>query len=108
MCVCAQVDTDLRKMLVKPDAPKPKVLSVRVWTRAIPQFNIGHQQQVGVGGGGVGAGRGCGVGAGLGEDCGGGEEGCGGEDGEARKSHRSHNQPPRRPAWQAPTLMSSM
>lgn len=38
----SQVDKDLRTMLLKPDAPKPRVVGVRVWPRAIPQFNIGH------------------------------------------------------------------
>jgi hypothetical protein len=38
----AQVDKDLRTMLLKPDAPPPRVVGVRVWPRAIPQFNIGH------------------------------------------------------------------
>lgn len=38
----AQVDKDLRTMLLKPDAPQPRVVGVRVWPRAIPQFNIGH------------------------------------------------------------------
>lgn len=37
-----QVDKDLRKMLIKPDAPKPQMVGVRVWPRAIPQFNVGH------------------------------------------------------------------
>lgn len=37
-----QVDKDVRSMLVKPDAPKPKLIGCRVWPRAIPQFNIGH------------------------------------------------------------------
>lgn len=36
------VDKDVRKMLVKADAPPPVVLGVRVWPRAIPQFTIGH------------------------------------------------------------------
>ena len=38
----AQVDKDLRTMLLRPDAPPPRMLGVRVWPRAIPQFNIGH------------------------------------------------------------------
>lgn len=38
----SQVDRDLRTMLLKPDAPQPRVVGVRVWPRAIPQFNIGH------------------------------------------------------------------
>ncbi|EFJ43713.1 hypothetical protein VOLCADRAFT_83109 [Volvox carteri f. nagariensis] len=38
----AQVDKDLRLMVLKPDAPAPRVVGVRVWPRAIPQFNIGH------------------------------------------------------------------
>ncbi|GIM04071.1 hypothetical protein Vretimale_8697 [Volvox reticuliferus] len=42
----AQVDKDLRLMVLKPDAPKPRVVGVRVWPRAIPQFNIGHMEQL--------------------------------------------------------------
>jgi protoporphyrinogen oxidase len=38
----AQVDKDLRTMLLKPEAPLPRVVGVRVWPRAIPQFNVGH------------------------------------------------------------------
>lgn len=29
-------------MIIKPGAPRPKVQGVRVWPRAIPQFNVGH------------------------------------------------------------------
>ncbi len=38
----AQVDKDLREMLLKKDAPAPTTVGVRVWPRAIPQFNLGH------------------------------------------------------------------
>ena len=40
--IIAQVDTDLRKMLLKTDAPAPKKIALRVWPKAIPQFNVGH------------------------------------------------------------------
>ncbi|KAI7846431.1 hypothetical protein COHA_000043 [Chlorella ohadii] len=42
----AQVDKDLRQMLLRPDAPAPRKVAVRVWPRAIPQFNIGHLEAV--------------------------------------------------------------
>jgi hypothetical protein len=35
-----QVDKDLRQMLVRPDAPKPRKVAVRVWPRAIPQVRL--------------------------------------------------------------------
>ena len=41
-----QVDKDLRVMLIKSDAPAPRVVGVRVWPRAIPQFNVGHLDQL--------------------------------------------------------------
>ena len=44
--IVAQVDKDLRNMLVREDAPKPRKVGVRVWERAIPQFNIGHLDAV--------------------------------------------------------------
>eukprot|EP00884_Botryococcus_braunii_P002369 jgi/Botrbrau1/12132/Bobra.0186s0048.1 len=40
--IVAQVDKDLRQMLIRPDAPPARKISVRVWPRAIPQFNVGH------------------------------------------------------------------
>jgi protoporphyrinogen/coproporphyrinogen III oxidase len=44
--IVAQVDKDLRKMLLKADAPAPRKVAVRVWPRAIPQFNVGHLEAV--------------------------------------------------------------
>lgn len=44
--IVAQVDKDLRKMLVREDAPAPKKVGVRIWPRAIPQFNVGHVEAV--------------------------------------------------------------
>lgn len=40
------VDKDLRKMLLREDAPAPQKVAVRVWPTAIPQFNIGHLDTV--------------------------------------------------------------
>jgi oxygen-dependent protoporphyrinogen oxidase len=44
--IVTEVDHDLRKMLLKPDAPKPKVLAVHLWKQAIPQYTLGHQQRL--------------------------------------------------------------
>ena len=37
-----EVHEDVKKILLKPDAEKPRVLGVKVWPKAIPQYNKGH------------------------------------------------------------------
>ncbi|KAK9831551.1 hypothetical protein WJX84_011253 [Apatococcus fuscideae] len=44
--VVAQVDKDLKQMLLKADAPAPHVVGYRLWPKAIPQFNVGHLELV--------------------------------------------------------------
>lgn len=44
--IAQAVHQDLRKLLLRPDAPPPKVLTVNLWKRAIPQYTLGHQQRL--------------------------------------------------------------
>ncbi|MEB3283003.1 MAG: protoporphyrinogen oxidase [Lyngbya sp.] len=43
--IVAAVHQDLRRILLKEDTT-PKVLAVHLWKRAIPQYNLGHQQRL--------------------------------------------------------------
>ena len=44
--IVAQVHQDLCQTLLKPDAPLAKVLAVHLWSRAIPQYNLGHYHKL--------------------------------------------------------------
>ena len=44
--IVQQVHEDLLGILLKPDAPQPKVLAVHLWKRAIPQYTLGHKQRL--------------------------------------------------------------
>lgn len=38
----AEVDKGCRQVLLKKDAPKPKVIGMKLWPTAIPQYELGH------------------------------------------------------------------
>ncbi|TAG91209.1 MAG: protoporphyrinogen oxidase [Oscillatoriales cyanobacterium] len=40
--IVGEVHRDLSRILLKPNVPQPKVLAVKVWKQAIPQYNLGH------------------------------------------------------------------
>jgi protoporphyrinogen/coproporphyrinogen III oxidase len=40
--IVGDVHRDLSRILLKPEAAQPKVLAVKIWKRAIPQYNLGH------------------------------------------------------------------
>jgi oxygen-dependent protoporphyrinogen oxidase len=40
--IVREVHRDLSRILLKKEAQQPKVLTVKLWQRAIPQYNLGH------------------------------------------------------------------
>lgn len=44
--IIQEVDNGCRKVLLKPDAPKPKLIGMKLWPTAIPQYELGHRKLV--------------------------------------------------------------
>jgi len=44
--IAAAVHQDLQRTLLAPQAPEPKVLNVRLWPKAIPQYVLGHRDRL--------------------------------------------------------------
>lgn len=44
--IVAEVHKDLCQTLLQHDAEQPKVLGVNIWSRAIPQYNLGHNSRL--------------------------------------------------------------
>jgi len=40
--IIVEVDKGCRQVLLKPDAPEPKVIGMKIWPTAIPQYELGH------------------------------------------------------------------
>jgi len=40
--IVAEVDRGCRDVLLQPDAPPPRVVGMKIWPTAIPQYEIGH------------------------------------------------------------------
>jgi oxygen-dependent protoporphyrinogen oxidase len=40
--IIGEVDKGCREVLLKPDAPGPKVIGMKIWPTAIPQYELGH------------------------------------------------------------------
>jgi oxygen-dependent protoporphyrinogen oxidase len=40
--IIGEVDKGCRDVLLKPDAPQPKVIGLKIWPTAIPQYELGH------------------------------------------------------------------